>query len=997
MSLHRRNAVLVYLTAVLAAVGLLAIPVTAAATPQVQAAPGVAGAFGSVDPVRLLDTRTGNGAPKARLQPGASITVGFLNRGGLPTTGVSTVVASLTVVSPSTGGTLAIAPANAPTQRAVVINFAAKQGISNTAFLPLSSAGQVVFTNVSGGTIDLVADVTGYYRSGTPTLAGTYGLIAPVRLIDTRTGNGAPKARIAPGTSITVKFTGRGGIPTSGVSTAVAALTVVNPSAGGTLSVAPAGNTTKRAVVINFAAKHGISSTAMLPIGSGGQVVFTNNSAGTIDLVADTTGYYRAGTAARSGTFGPVDPIRLLDTRTGNGAPKARLAAGQSITVSLPGRGNLPGTGITAVTAAVTVVSPTAGGTLAVAPGGATGKRAVIINFAAKQGISTTSLLPIGAGGRTVFTNVSGGTIDIVADVTGSTLDIDTTATPTWGTPTPVYKPVGELTTVSCVNVSFCMASDGARSFRFNGDVWTTQLGRGFSEISCSSTTFCIGVKDGRFSRWNGTTWTTPAAIKAGETTVDQVSCAASTCVAISTGRTAYRYSGGTWTASTIGATTTTLQDISCASAVYCMAVDTNGRYMKRTSTGWSAPAQVWTASITRAVDCTSVDFCVVVGIAGLDGSQATEFNGTTWSTPTRLGTADEDLVVQDVSCFDSVRCMAVGYATPQIWDGESWTASDAGTSLAGFSVDCFSHPGCIVQAALQVTFWSDGQVGDGHQLVTSDGIVDVSCAAADCLVVAEDGGAVKYSGGTVTQLQDGSVVGVDCLTATYCVGVGGNLTSGSRVFDGLNWTDDQILPMVHYPTDVSCTSTSFCMAINRQGNTAVDRGTGWTDAGTIGATAGDITSVECVSATRCYATIDAFPDGGGVVTWNGTSWSAPVELSAAGGVIAISCPDAGFCVAVGQEDDDNTGYAAYFEDTVWSAAIALPSSTLGVAGVSCASRTFCGVTDDLGQVSTFNGATWSTPVKVGSADATTNAISCWAIGSCAATNGSDGSLTTTN
>ncbi|MTD15161.1 hypothetical protein GIS00_14550 [Nakamurella sp. YIM 132087] len=444
-------------------------------TPTVQAAPTQAGAFGPIDPVRLLDTRTGNGAPKARLAPGASITVTFTGRGGIPTTNVSTVVAAVTVVTPSGSGTLSIAPNGKPTKRAVIINFGPKQGISSTAFLPIGTGGKVVFTNNSGGTIDLVADTTGYYRSGTPTTAGAFGPIDPVRLIDTRTGNGTPKTKLAPGATIAVTLTGRGNIPASNVSTVAAALTVVGPVKPGTLSVAPNGAPGKRAVVINFTAGRSISSTALLPVGTDGKVLFTNNSGGTIDVVADTTGYYRAGAPTGNGTYGPIDPVRLLDTRTGNGTAQVRLPARASINVTFTGRGGIPATGVSTVAAALTVVSPAAGGTLSVAPNGNPTKRAVVINFAAAQGISSTALLPVGAGGGVVLTNNSTGPIDLVADVTGYDLDIDLTATPTWDTPDPVYHPLGDLRSVSCTSTAFCMATDGVRTLRYDG-TWHTQL-----------------------------------------------------------------------------------------------------------------------------------------------------------------------------------------------------------------------------------------------------------------------------------------------------------------------------------------------------------------------------------------------------------------------------------------------------------------------------------------------------------------------------------------
>ena len=59
-------------------------------------------------------------------------------------------------------------------------------------------------------------------------------------------------------------------------------------------------------------------------------------------------------------------PARALDTRIGLGAPKAKLGAGATLTLTVP---NLPA-GTTTVALNVTVTNPTAAGFLTVYPGG---------------------------------------------------------------------------------------------------------------------------------------------------------------------------------------------------------------------------------------------------------------------------------------------------------------------------------------------------------------------------------------------------------------------------------------------------------------------------------------------------------------------------------------------------------------------------------------------------------------------------------------------------
>ena len=54
-------------------------------------------------------------------------------------------------------------------------------------------------------------------------------------------------------------------------------------------------------------------------------VVNLFNSAGSVDLVADVTGYY---STTAPDTYSPLDPTRVLDTRSGLGAPAAPVGAG---------------------------------------------------------------------------------------------------------------------------------------------------------------------------------------------------------------------------------------------------------------------------------------------------------------------------------------------------------------------------------------------------------------------------------------------------------------------------------------------------------------------------------------------------------------------------------------------------------------------------------------------------------------------------------------------
>ena len=96
-------------------------------------------------------------------------------------------------------------------------------------------------------------------------------------------------------------------------------VTVTGPSTGGFITVYPSGSSQPTASNLNFSAGQTIPNLVTVKLGAGGKIKLSNNSAGTVQLIADVAGYYLAGAATVPGAFVSVDPSRLLDTRVGNG------------------------------------------------------------------------------------------------------------------------------------------------------------------------------------------------------------------------------------------------------------------------------------------------------------------------------------------------------------------------------------------------------------------------------------------------------------------------------------------------------------------------------------------------------------------------------------------------------------------------------------------------------------------------------------------------------
>ncbi|MGW7307575.1 hypothetical protein ACWGI1_18600 [Streptomyces sp. NPDC054835] len=245
---------------------------------------------------------------------------------------------------------------------------------------------------------------------------GGFMPLSPTRLMDTRSGLGVRKGKVGPGGTVTLQVTGAGRVPATGVSAVVLNVTATASTAGGFVSVHPAGTARTSASNLNFKAGQTISNLVVVPVVDG-RVSFYNK-AGSVDLLADVAGYYV--TDGTGGTYEPVTPTRLMDTRSGLGVRKGKVGPGHGGMVSLQvtGRGGVPATGVSAVVLNVTATAPTSGSFVAVVPRGTLPDSTSNLNFSAGQTVPNLVVARVGAGGMVSFYNHLG-SVDLLADVAG--------------------------------------------------------------------------------------------------------------------------------------------------------------------------------------------------------------------------------------------------------------------------------------------------------------------------------------------------------------------------------------------------------------------------------------------------------------------------------------------------------------------------------------------------------------------------------------------------
>jgi len=125
-------------------------------------------------------------------------------------------------------------------------------------------------------------------------------------------------------------------------------------------------------------------------------------------------------TATTSGTYVPLTPARISDTRAASGFPNAggTLTAGGTENVVVEGAGGVPTTGVSAVVLNVAATNVTASSFLTVFPQGGTQPTTANLNTSAGNTVSNLVTVSVGTtGGVSIFNHA--GSADVVVDVEG--------------------------------------------------------------------------------------------------------------------------------------------------------------------------------------------------------------------------------------------------------------------------------------------------------------------------------------------------------------------------------------------------------------------------------------------------------------------------------------------------------------------------------------------------------------------------------------------------
>ncbi len=356
-----------------------------------------------VSPTRLLDTRSGLGAPAAKVAAGTSIALQVSGRAGIPSGGVGTAVLNVTVTGPAAAGYLTSYPSGATRPGSRSVTYSTADTISELVPARLGTDGKVrLYTSAA---THLVAEVVGWY----PT-TGHLVSVTPTRVLDTRTGLGTAQVRIPANGSVELAVAGAGVVPSTGASAVVLALSATTPSAGGWLTAYPTGSARPATAHVRYDADAAMTGVVVSRLGTGGKV--TVQSTAETDLLVDVIGWFKTGADHVA-----VTPSRLLDTRSGLGAPTGRVAGGSTVSVPVLGRAGVPTAGVAAVSITLTPIAPTSTAAVTAYPSGTARPTPSNVTVASGRTRVNAVVVPVGADGSiTVHTSAAA---YLVVDVQG--------------------------------------------------------------------------------------------------------------------------------------------------------------------------------------------------------------------------------------------------------------------------------------------------------------------------------------------------------------------------------------------------------------------------------------------------------------------------------------------------------------------------------------------------------------------------------------------------
>ena len=344
---------------------------------------GSASAYRSINPIRILDTRTDPAMSRLWAETSLSIdpvtNTGVASAAGVDPADITAVIVNTTIVNTGGRGFGTVWPTGS-TRLQTSTNNAEFAGhtIPNLVIAPLGLDHKVsVYSSTPS---DVVLDVLGVFVASGSTAAGRFESLGPVRAFDTRD---AATPEFDAGTTRTVDLKAVG-VPADATG-AIMNVTAIRSRARGFYKVWAAGQPQPAHSNVNVLEPGYQAGNQVISGLTNGQVdVYSSNGGG---LTIDVTGYFTGSSSAADteGLYVPFTPVRLLDTREAGGdigqTGGAKVDANEEFQLQVGGRSDIPAGGAKAVALNLTAIRADARGFVTAYPSGTAAPATSSLNF----------------------------------------------------------------------------------------------------------------------------------------------------------------------------------------------------------------------------------------------------------------------------------------------------------------------------------------------------------------------------------------------------------------------------------------------------------------------------------------------------------------------------------------------------------------------------------------------------------------------------------------
>ena len=410
--------------------------------------PAAAGAF---------DPLAGGQVARVLVGGGQTVTVTIAGHGGIPVSGAGTVALSMAAASGFGAGSVTVYPVGARRHAAPGLSWAGGDAASGLVVSGLSSSGTVAVHNSSARPVSVTLDADGYWLSGAPAAAGTFGATADRRVA---------RVLVGAGQTVPVPVAGLAGVPASGADAAALSVRTTSGPAAGSLTVYPADAALPDVPSLEWAAHRGVSGLVVSALSSSGTVAVHNSSARPVTVTLDADGYW----LSTGRTVSDIVPKPTTVTLTGSDITAVSGDPAATQTVTLTAGVPVPAVGQVLVASASATAPDGLLGTVTATAGGTGGAHVVTLSPATlDQAYSTFDV-------STSQVLTDSDIVQAPASSAGQTLTTD--ATPLSGTPLPAQDLADQTAGLGfdLSNAAFTCKGSGNPTITLTADLSKTQV-----------------------------------------------------------------------------------------------------------------------------------------------------------------------------------------------------------------------------------------------------------------------------------------------------------------------------------------------------------------------------------------------------------------------------------------------------------------------------------------------------------------------------------------